>query len=247
MARIQFTSAIAELVGKLAGSVFQYSYGGYQVHTRVVPSNPQSPQQQLRRGWFGWFAEEWRTLTALQQGTFITAAGSIPEGFRLFIGSNINLYLIDEPELTSYVTVTDPVIFPVQINAYAAGSLTISAASTTHVVPAGTTLLIYSTYEKPLTRIFQNPAEYSPIVFFPAGNDLAAPVDITADFQALYGVLKGGLQLCIKSVLISTVSGKRGLESIVCSPPLPVVGNFIINSNSDRLANSNGDLLIWSI
>src|SRR5688572_8421142 len=150
MARISFTSEIAELVGKLAGSVFQYSYGGYQVHTRVVPSNPQTDRQQLRRGWLGWIAANWRNLTPTEQNTFITAAGTIPEAFRLFVGSNINLYLIDEPTVTTYVSSTQPDPMPMDIDDLSPGVFDIIAASALDEVPAGMKLLIFATAEKVL-------------------------------------------------------------------------------------------------
>ena len=42
MARIAFTSMVEEIIGKLAGSVFQDSYMGIQIRTRASPRNPSS-------------------------------------------------------------------------------------------------------------------------------------------------------------------------------------------------------------
>src|SRR5215207_1934497 len=102
MARISFTAIVAEINGKLAGSVFQYSYGGYQIHTRVSPNNPQTQYQQLRRMDFGFVAASWRELTSLQRQTWVDGAVTEPEAFNLFVASNINLILAGETMITDY-------------------------------------------------------------------------------------------------------------------------------------------------
>lgn len=245
MARISFTSSIAELVGKLAGSVFQYSYGGFQVHTRVVPSNPQTERQQLRRGWFGWFAENWRNLTAIEQGTFITAAGTVPEAFRLFIGANINLYLIDEPTVTTYISSTVPTTMAMDIDLLSPGNFDIIAAGTPSTVPAGTKLLILATAEKVLPKRFTNPSEYSPIVYFDEGTDLSTATSILTEWQALYGVLNGTDRICINSVLIDKSNGNRSADSIICQPPTTTETFYIIDNNGNPLVDANGDHVVW--
>src|SRR5688572_23986710 len=245
MARISFTSEIAELVGKLAGSVFQYSYGGFQVHTRVVPSNPQTDRQQLRRGWLGWIAANWRSLSAPEQASFISVAGTIPEGFRLYVGSNINNYLIDEPTITTYVDSSEPDAMPIDIDALAPGTFDIIATPALDTVPAGMKLLIFATAEKVLPKRFTNPSEYSPIVYFDEGTDLSASTSILTEWENLYGVLSGLNRICIKSVLIDKNNGKRGPETIVCMPPVTTETFRIIDSNGDSLIDSDGTFIIY--
>jgi len=244
MARISFTAEIAELVGKLAGSVFQYSYGGFQVHTRVIPSNPQTDRQQLRRGWLGWIAANWRLLTPTEQGTFITAAGTIPEAFRLFVGSNINLYLIDEPTVTTYVSTTQPDPMPMDIDDLSPGNFDIIAASALDTVPAGMKLLIFATAEKVLPKRFTNPSEYSPIVYFDEGTDMSAPTSILTEWQALYGVLSGTNRICINAVLIDKSNGNRSIDSIICQPPIIVNTFHIIDDNGDSIIDSDGTFVV---
>lgn len=243
MARISFTSEMAELVGKLAGSVFQYSYGGFQVHGRVVPANPQTERQQLRRGWFGWFAASWRNLTSLEQATFNTAAGSQPEGFRLFVGSNINLYLIGLPTLTSYVTSPAPASMALDIDALAPGQFDVIAAGSPAVVPVDSSLLLFATAEKVLPKRFTNPSEYSPIAVFPAGSDFTSAVSVLAEWQALYGILSGSERICINSVLISTLNGTRSADSIICKPPVNPITYYIADSTGDVLIDSDGTFI----
>lgn len=245
MARISFTAEIAELVGKLAGSVFQYSYGGFQVHTRVVPSNPQTERQQLRRGWLGWIAANWRFLTPTEQGTFITAAGTIPEAFRLYVGSNINNYLIDEPTITTYVSSATPGSMPMAIDALAPGTFDIIASSATVIVPAGMKLLIFATAEKVLPKRFTNPSEYSPIVYFDEGSDLSAATSILTEWQALYGVLNGTNRICINAVLIDKSNGNRGPDNIICQPPATVTTFRVIDGNGDSIIDADGTFIVF--
>lgn len=245
MARIAFTSEIAELVGKLAGSVFQYSYGGFQVHTRVVPSNPQTERQQLRRGWFGWFAASWRNLTPTEQGTFITEAGTVPEAFRLFLSSNINCFLIDEPTVTTYTPTAPPGSMGMDITALNSGAFDISASGSPSVVPAGQKLLILATAEKVLPKRFTNPSEYSPIVYFDEGTDMSGDTSIKAAWEALYGVLNGSRRICINAVLIEKSNGSRSADSIICQPPTTTETFRVIDDAGNSLVDSDGTFIVF--
>lgn len=245
MARVSFTSEIAELVGKLAGSVFQYSYGGFQVHTRVVPSNPQTNRQQLRRGWFGWFAQMWRTLTPTQQATFIAVTTTLPEAFRLFLGSNINNFLIDEGPVTDYVDTADPDMFAMNIDALSFGNLDIIAATPLIIVPADMKLLVFATSEKVLPKRFTNPSDYSPIVYFDEGSDMSSPVSILTEWENLYGVLQGTGRVCIKSALINKTNGKRGPEYITCEPPATPENFHIIDAFLNPIIDSDGTFIAY--
>lgn len=240
MARIAFTSQIADIVGKLAGSVFQYSYGGFQVHSRVVPANPQTNRQQLRRGWFGWFAALWRTLTPVEQATFIAAAGTAPGAFRLFVGSNINLFLIDEPMVSSYAASAPVPDFTLDILQFDSTAFEVIASGVLTVVPAGYTLLLFATNEKPLSRIFTNPSEFSPITYFPALTDLSVATDVLADWIALYGQVVGSQRICINSVLIDTSNGARGADNITCLPPAPSTTERIMDADGTFITDYDG-------
>lgn len=217
MARVSFSAMVYEIVGKLGGSVFQYSYGGYQVHVRNSPRNPQTQYQQLRRGDFGFLAASWRNLSIIQRQTFIDAAVSTSAAFNLFITTNVNLILIGMPIVDTYTPTTVPIVMPVEVVDLSPGTFQVAASSGTTVVPAGSSLLIYSTGLKSPTKIFTNPSEYSPIKVLPAGSDISAPTSILPEYISRYGQITADLRLCIKSVLIDTINGSRGAESISCT------------------------------
>lgn len=244
MARIQFSAMIEEIVGKLAGSVFQDSYMGMQIRTRVSPQNPQTEYQQLRRGEFGYIAQRWRTLTSTEQMTWITAAGSIPQAVRLFIQVNVNLSLIEIPIISSYTAGPLPDPFPLDIITLDGIVFEVQAPVAPYIVPAGTTLLLFATYEKKQTKIFTNPSEFSPIASFPAGTDFTGPIDILALWEARYGVIHNNLRLCIKTVVIDNTNGARSADSIQCVNEPVIETYYIIDDTGNRLIDSDGTLII---
>jgi hypothetical protein len=216
MARISFAALIESITGKLAGSVFQDSYGGWQIRTRVSPRNPQTNYQQLRRGEFGFISASWRSLSLIERQTFIDAASTPPAALNLFIQANVNLTLIEEPIITTYVPSTAPILMPLQINDLTPLTFIIQASSGTVLVPAGTKLLVYATTDRLATQIFTNPSAYTPLLNFDEGSDLSVPADIISNWNAHYGQLRSNRNVCIKAVLIDKSNGSRGPESIIC-------------------------------
>lgn len=217
MAKVSFSALIEHILGKLAGSVFQDSYGGYQVRTRVTPRNPQSQYQQLRRGAFGYISSLWRNLTPAQRGTFIAAAASTGGGLNLFVESNVNLSLVLQPIISSYIVSLAPVSMPISIVNLTPPIFTLQASGTTTTVPAGMALLIFSTAEKFPSKIFTNPSQYSPILSLPAGTDLSIPINISAEWIAHFGQFTADKRICVKSALINIINGKRTDSLPVCA------------------------------
>lgn len=240
MARISFTATVDEIIGKLGGSVFQYSYGGWQVHVKGKPRNPQSHYQQLRRGDFGFLSASWRNLSSVERQTFIDAALTAPEGFNLFLKTNINLILIEVPTVTSYVPTAVPTDFPCDITDVNPSQYLIKASGATSVVPANTKLLVYSTSEKEQTKIFTNPSEYSPIISFDEGTDLSADTSILTAYNTRFGQIQGDQRLCIKTVLLSKINGSRGAESITCTNTDTMANKYIPLQQFNNSADSDG-------
>lgn len=234
-----------EIIGKLAGSVFQDSYIGLQIRTRVTPRNPQTNYQQLRRGEFGYLAGTWRNLTTPQKDTWVAEAGSTPEAVRLFVQQNINLTLIEQPLITSHVSAPIPPVFPIEASSILETEFFVFASTALTVVPAGQSVLFFVTYEKAQTKMFTNPSEFSPILTFPELTDLATPVDVLAQWQSRYGQLVPNKRLCIKSVLIDNASGYRSPDSVQCYNVPLETGNFIIDADATFLVDSDGTFIIY--
>lgn len=217
MARITFTALVEEIVGKMAGSVFQDSYGGFQVRTRVTPRNPQTTFQQLRRGEFGFLSASWRGLTLTERQSFIDNAPSPGAGLNFFLQANVNLTLINEPIITTYVPSSDPGTMTLEFVTADPSNMFVRATGGTTVVPAGTKLLTQVTYLKGTNKIFTNPSQFSPIISFDEGTDLSIPTDILSEWQSRYGVLTPDKKLCLKTALIDKSNGRRGADVINCT------------------------------
>jgi hypothetical protein len=217
MARISFSALVEEIVGKLAGSVFQDSYGGFQIRTRVSPRNPQTKYQQLRRGEFGFLSATWRTLTSIERQTFIDNAASPGAALNLFLQANVNLTLIEEPTITTYIPSSDPGDMQIEFQSVDTTQMMIKATGGTTVVPDGSKLLIQVTYQKAPTKIFTNPSQYGPVISFDEGTDLSIPTDILTEWQSRYGQLVADKRLCLKANLIDKSNGRRGADVVNCT------------------------------
>lgn len=229
-----------EIVGKLAGSVFQDSYIGMQIRTRVSPRNPQTNYQQLRRGEFGYISQLWRNLTSIEQMTWITEAGSVTEAIRLFIQRNVNLTLIEQALINSFSATATPNPFPIEISLLDGTVFEVVATGSLTTVPADTSVLFFATYEKAQTKIFTNPSQFSPITTFAAGTDLSNPVDVLAQWQARYGQIHNDLRLCIKTVAISNLNGSRSADSVFCYNEPVIATYYIIDADGSIIINSDG-------
>lgn len=243
MARVQFSSTIEEIVGKLAGSVFQDSYGGFQLRSRVSPSNPQSYYQQLRRGMFAYLTESWRFLSEIERSSWVSLLNPGISPFNLFVQSNINLSLLNLPPISTYVEVSQPVAFPLAISELSPPSFSVLASTGLSIVPAGRQLLIFATSEKEQSQIFTNPSMYSPIVAFGPGTDMALAQSIASAWVERFGQFTSAKRICIKSVLIAQSSGQRSTDSIVCAIESTPEKFFLIDNTGTLLIDNASNFI----
>ena len=246
MATPSLNALIEEITGLMAGSRFQDSTNGNQFRTRVTPLLLSSTYQQLSRGEFGYINTGWKNLTDPELASFELVAGSFPLARRLYITANINLSLIDEAIVSTYLSFTAPPAFPLQINELTPAMFLIQASSPQIIVPADTKLLVFATYDKTVGKIFTNPKEYYPVLTFDEGEDLSAEMDIITEWNNSYGRMRVNRSICIKSVLIDKRNGSRGPEEIVCSvssPPL--TPNRIIDNSLVELVDDTGTFITF--
>jgi hypothetical protein len=122
--------------GKVGGVVFSHNRFGYYLRGLVIPTNPSSPLQQLRRNTVSSLANHWyNTLTAAQRDAWSTYAANVPvlnrvgqtiylTGMNWFTGNNalraldaINLPRVDDA----------PVVF--NLSAFTVNAYSISEAT----------------------------------------------------------------------------------------------------------------------
>ena len=214
MAKINYSILISDITGKLAGSVFQESFGGAQIRTRTSPRNPQTSYQQSRRGTFGYTSGGWRNLTPSQRQSFIDAAVTESEALNLFIATNVNLSLIGIPQVNTYVPAATPPLMEIDITYLDFETLEVQAAGLVTVVPSDTTLLITATKANAQTINFFNRSAYSIVIGFGAGFDLSTPANIMPQWNIRYGSMPASCRISIKSTLINHNNGGRSPDYV---------------------------------
>jgi|WetSurMetagenome_2_1015567.scaffolds.fasta_scaffold15872_4 hypothetical protein len=76
MAKVVYNAAVDELVGSLAGSVFQRNSSGTIVRTKSYTRKRSTTSQNSRRLIFSAAATKWQTLSAANQASWVTFAAS---------------------------------------------------------------------------------------------------------------------------------------------------------------------------
>lgn len=156
MAKIKFTAVVADMRGKLAGTVFSKNRGGSYVRTKVTPVNPQSTAQMAVRAALTSFMQGFKALTASQIAAWNAAVsnwtstdvfGDIknPSGINLYAKLNMNLDNAGQAALTT--PPTPGAVAGVALSGLTADSLpaTFTLASALPAVPAGETLIVEAT------------------------------------------------------------------------------------------------------
>lgn len=211
MARILFSGLVDSIAGKLAGSVIQNSYGGYQLRTRVVPRNPQSDTQQAVRNRFATISYRWRDLPTGYQDNWRNAIAPPIKGIQLFTSSNINAQLIGYEGFADWTEGDYPDPMPMIISTATTVSLQITLNGGAGVVPADTSLLIAATKQLQPGQIFFSPTSYSPIYTLAAGEDLTNPFELIELYESIIAPLVADQPLSIQVSAISTINGLRSV------------------------------------
>lgn len=135
MAIVKLGGGVASASGSLGGMTFSHNRGGPYIRTRVVPTNPNTPQQAAIRGFVSQLTALWAdTLTTVQRDAWDVYAFNVPlpnplgeprnvGGLGMYVRSNV-------PRLQAALTRIDaaPVIF--DLGDYTAPSITTIVAPT---------------------------------------------------------------------------------------------------------------------
>ena len=219
MAKVKYTAIVADMRGKLNGSVFSKNRGGAYVRTKVTPSNPSTTFQNQVRDRLATFAQAFRALTAAQIAAWNSAVSSFtktdifgdiknPSGINLYVKLNSNL---------DRVSVADIAIPPLPEgveNVITASAVADESAQTVVItftptpVPADTAFVIRATKQVSPGRSFLKNLLTDIQVVDAAG---ASPTAITALYLAKYGTLVAGQKIGFEMVPINKVTGQAGV------------------------------------
>ena len=217
MARILFTAVVADMRGKLAGSVFSKNRSGSYVRTKVTPVNPQTVYQLEARNRVTQLSQGWRALTDAQrvawnaavssfQGTNIFGNTVSPSGLNLYVKLNSNLLeaaiaVITEPPLPQEVAAIESMVA-----AATAAIPDFSIAFLPKPVPADHSMVVRVTPQfSPGITFMKN--KLRNLVVLAAAT--ASPYNALALYNARFGALVAGQKIGVEVMLINTVSGQK--------------------------------------
>lgn len=217
MAKLKFTAVVADMRGKLNGSVFSKNRGGAFVRTKVTPSNPQSSYQAAVRSILGGLAQGWRSLTQAQRdgwnsavsnftGTDIFGDIKTPSGINLYTKLNANLaeagqaYISTPPLPQGAASLTD-------LRATAdVSNAEIEVTAGVGNVPADNVLVIRATSQVSPGKKFLK-GMHRNIALITSGQPLI--VNVWASYISRFGTPVAGQKIGIECYYINTVTGEK--------------------------------------
>lgn len=216
MAKILFTAFMADVRGKVAGTVFSKNRGGAYTRTKVTPSNPQTTAQNLVRSRLTGFSQGWRGLTQAARDSWNAAVASFPRtnvfgaskilsGHQLYIGLNSQLAAAGQSSIG---------LPPVPVGAPAVNSITPAAADAAGTftiafdpdpVPADTTMIIEATEQVSAGKNNLN-SLYRQIQTEAAA--AVSPADIATAYVAKFGSLIEGQKIGVRVRFVNDLTGE---------------------------------------
>ena len=222
-AKVKYGEMIADLRGKIGGSVHSRNRSGAYMRIKVSPVNPQSTYQSAVRAAFTALSQAWRALTAAQRTSWNAATSNFqksdvfgdlktPTGKNLYLGLNRTL------ELGGIANITTP---PVPVGSFAfsgislsaaAGAATMSLAWTSGAVPAGMQVIVEATNQMSAGKnFFKNLFRY--VQNLPAAD--ATPTSIYTAWNTRFGTLVAGQKIAVRCTPMNQATGERGVATIV--------------------------------
>ena len=216
MAKILFTAFLAEMRGKVNGTVFSKNRGGAYARTKVTPSNPQTAAQNLVRSRLTGFSQGWRGLAQSARDAWNAAVASFPRtnvfgnskilsGHQLYIGLNSQLQAAGQSSIgTPPVPAGAPAVTSAS-GAAAAGAGTFTVTYAPDPVPADTTLIIDCTEQVSAGKNNLN-SLYRQVATVAAA--ATSPYDIATEYVAKFGSLIEGQKIGVRVRSVNNLTGE---------------------------------------
>lgn len=224
MAKVKYGEMIADIRGKINGTVHSKNRSGAYMRNKTSPVNPQSASQSGVRNSFATFAQGWRSLTAAQRAAWTSAVDAFQktnvfgDNFKL-TGANLYMSLNRVIATIAGTAITSPPI-PAAVTGVTSQSADCDVSDATieltyaPAIPAAQTLAVYATAPQSAGVNFVK-NKYRYIGKLVTAN--TSPYDITSLYEAKFGTgwKTAGQKVFFKTVPIITLSGisAPGLES----------------------------------
>jgi len=206
---------ITEISGKFGGSVGARNTSGNVLRNRVKGTNARTNAQITQRGKLSNTSAAWRSLTAAERKSFVTAASSgqwpyqnrlgetkQPSGFQLYSTLNNNISVVGGTPLT------EPPL-KVGFTAITLGALTAAAGTPalslafTGVLDASESMVVFATYG--MSPGVARPNRYKQIAIYGS----TTPANLLAGYTAIFGALVAGTQIFVRVKLINDGTGEN--------------------------------------
>lgn len=207
MAKIILSGLVDSLTGKLGGSVFQNTVGGLQMRTRVSPRDPKSTPQQRSRASWSVGSLTWNDLNPTELASWNSNAPVDTSGVSFFLNINQRIASVGQPLLREYTGTDYGFEIQPQFDSLAPNDFTFSIQIGNPVLIADEYLAIFATRQLPAGISFITPSEYVLLVSYSPGTIVNTPIDITALYQAKYGVLVSGQRVGLAGFEIDVATG----------------------------------------
>lgn len=216
MAKVLFSAFLADMRGKVNGTVFSKNRGGAYARTKVTPTNPQTLAQNLVRSVLTGLSQAWRALTAAQRSAWNAAVGGFPRtnvfgnpktlsGHQLYVGLNAQLEAAGASTISTPPTPTGAPAVATFTGSAAAGLGTFTAAFTPDPIPADSAMIIDATQQvSPGKSNLSN--LYRQISVVAAAG--ASPANIAAAYTAKFGSLIEGQKIGLRARIVNTTTGE---------------------------------------
>ena len=220
-ALVKFGGGVAGMSGKLGGTVFARNKSGAYSRNWVNPINPNTTKQQTVRNQFANLISGWKNLSAADQQAWADMAPQYPyinrvgetseySGQQLYNHLNMNLQVVGTTPLTAPLvpqTFSNIRLITLDLQ-LTAGVLTTADVETddngaaTEAVILEVTTSLSGGITKPAKGLFKQ-------VLILADASTSAGMDITSEYQALYGDPELGAKVFIRGWLINKNTGQR--------------------------------------
>lgn len=220
MAKIKMAHIVAEIRGKVGGTVFSRNHAGAYIREKVTPINPKTAKQTGVRTFFTVVAQLWRDLTAAQRlqwrsavqnfkSTNIFGDVKVLTGSQLHQKLNVNLLNIGETVIAVPPTPTEVVGVESLSAAVAAGAGTMSLTFSP-AIDAGVNVELFATPPLSAGKTFVKNL-YKKLNTLDSTN--TSPYNAKAAYEAIYGsVGSEGQKIFFKMRPINNTTGIPGSD-----------------------------------
>ena len=223
MAKIKLTAMVAEIRGKLNGTVFSRNSSGAYVRNKVTPVNPNTPFQSNVRADFTTVAQDWRDLTVAERNAWNQGVvafshtdifgDNVPlSGFNLHQSLNLNLLAVGQAVITAPPLPGTVFNFT---SASLAADFTLQTVTLTYApaIPAGTSVLVKATAALSAGKSFVK-SELRQIDIILAAD--VSPFSIETEYIAKFGAVGAvGSKLFMELRAVDDTTGQGGGRRLI--------------------------------